>query len=63
MVSPILLLALWEVRARLGFIDTRFFPAPTAVVGHVIEKGWDGSLWMNTGACLYSTHPSLRLSH
>jgi NitT/TauT family transport system permease protein len=30
-VSPIILLGLWELFARLGVIDTRFFPAPTSI--------------------------------
>lgn len=52
-LSPIVLLGLWEVCARLGLIDTRFFPAPTVVIGHMIEMGRDGSLWINTQASLY----------
>jgi len=31
-LSPIVLLVLWEVAARLGLVDQRFFPAPTAIV-------------------------------
>ncbi len=31
LASPIALLAVWEISARLGWIDTRFFPAPTAI--------------------------------
>jgi ABC-type nitrate/sulfonate/bicarbonate transport system permease component len=27
--SPLFLLLLWEVAARLGWIDVRFFPAPS----------------------------------
>ena len=30
-VSPLLLLGLWELCARLGLIDTRFFPAPSSI--------------------------------
>jgi hypothetical protein len=30
-VSPLALLTLWEILARLGVIDTRFFPAPTSI--------------------------------
>jgi NitT/TauT family transport system permease protein len=29
--SPLLLLGLWELCARLGLIDTRFFPAPSSI--------------------------------
>ena len=31
-ISPLALLVLWELCARFGFIDTRFFPAPSSVV-------------------------------
>ena len=30
-LSPILLLLLWELGATVGWIDTRFFPAPSAI--------------------------------
>ena len=30
-MTPIVLLALWELSARLGFVDTRFFPAPSSI--------------------------------
>lgn len=41
-ISPFLLLALWEAGARLGFIDVRFFPAPSFILGtfaHLIASG------------------------
>ena len=31
-LSPLVLLALWELFARLGVMDTRFFPAPTSIL-------------------------------
>ena len=50
--TPILLLALWEVAARLGWIDTRFFSSPSAI----FEVFWDmlvnGSLWSHTQASI-----------
>ncbi len=30
-LSPVLLLAIWEVLAHVGVIDTRFFPAPSSI--------------------------------
>jgi ABC-type nitrate/sulfonate/bicarbonate transport system permease component len=30
-VSPVLLLAVWEIAAGLGIVDTRFFPAPSTI--------------------------------
>ncbi len=41
-VSPLALIGLWEACARLGFIDTRFFPPPTKIFGvmwTMIESG------------------------
>jgi NitT/TauT family transport system permease protein len=32
-LSPILVLVLWEVTVRLGILDFRFFPTPSTVVG------------------------------
>lgn len=32
-LSPVVLLALWEVGAIAGVVDTRFFPAPTTIFG------------------------------
>jgi len=32
-ISPLVLLILWEVCARFDVIDTRFFPAPSSVLG------------------------------
>jgi len=31
LASPVALIAAWEIAARLGWIDTRFFPAPSAI--------------------------------
>lgn len=31
--TPLLLLVVWEALSRLGVLDARFFPAPTAIVG------------------------------
>lgn len=41
-VSPILLLALWEVLGRVGLLDARFFPPPSAIAetfGSLIGSG------------------------
>ena len=32
-LSPLLVLVLWEVTVRLGILDYRFFPTPTTVMG------------------------------
>ena len=43
-ISPLALLALWEFCARFGFIDTRFFPAPSSVVSTMVEMLRSGEL-------------------
>jgi ABC-type nitrate/sulfonate/bicarbonate transport system permease component len=46
--SPIVLLLVWEVAARLHFIDTRFFPAPSSVIATMIDMLRSGELITNT---------------
>src|SRR4029077_19467523 len=46
--SPILLLVVWEVAARLHFIDTRFFPPPSRVIAGLIGMLRSGELVTNT---------------
>ena len=46
--SPIVLLVVWEIAARLHFIDTRFFPAPSSVIAVMIDMLWSGELIANT---------------
>lgn len=51
-LSPLILLAIWELAARLGKIDTRFFPPPSAifaVTGTLIQSG---ELWANVSVSL-----------
>ena len=43
-VSPVGLLLVWELAARFGFIDTRFFPAPSAIIVLLIEMLQSGEL-------------------
>lgn len=35
-LSPVALFLLWEISARTGLLDVRFFPAPTTIVYHLI---------------------------
>jgi ABC-type nitrate/sulfonate/bicarbonate transport system permease component len=52
-LSPLVLLGLWEICARTGVIDTRFFPAPSNIIRHLVELAASGSLWRHVGASLY----------
>src|SRR5262245_54037897 len=51
-ISPLALLVLWEVCARFGFIDTRFFPAPSSVVSTMIEMLRTGELVTHTAVSM-----------
>jgi NitT/TauT family transport system permease protein len=51
-LSPLLLLVLWELCARTGVIDTRFFPAPTSIAAKLVELAESGELWTNLSASL-----------
>ncbi len=50
---PLLLLALWELVVRVGWLDARFFPAPTTVLAALVNltaKGdLMGKLWLLPG--------------
>jgi len=42
--TPIVLLALWELAARAGWIDFRYFPAPTEIIAKGVELVSNGML-------------------
>jgi ABC-type nitrate/sulfonate/bicarbonate transport system permease component len=50
--SPVGLLLAWELAAQLGFIDTRFFPAPSAIVRALVATAQSGELWTDTSISL-----------
>jgi NitT/TauT family transport system permease protein len=47
-LSPLALLAVWELCARFGAIDTRFFPAPSSVMSALVEMLGTGELITHT---------------
>lgn len=51
-LTPIVLLALWEIGARLGFIDTRFFSSPALIAERFLVMSKSGSIWVNIGVSL-----------
>ena len=51
-LSPFLLLAVWEVAARAKMIDTRFFPAPSLILKTLVSLLDSGVLWSHTWASL-----------
>jgi ABC-type nitrate/sulfonate/bicarbonate transport system permease component len=46
--SPILLLAVWEAAGRVGLLDARFFPAPSAIAETFAKLVSSGELLDNT---------------
>ena len=50
--SPLLLLLLWEISARGGLIDVRFFPAPSAIAAQAVVLTASGELWGHLAASL-----------
>ena len=51
-ISPLALLLLWELCARFGFIDTRFFPAPSSVMATMYEMLKSGELVTHTAVSM-----------
>jgi ABC-type nitrate/sulfonate/bicarbonate transport system permease component len=52
-LSPLILLGVWEICARAGIIDVRFFPAPSNVIKHLVQMVGTGDLWRHLAASLY----------
>src|SRR3989442_13597499 len=52
MVSPLLLIALWEGLVRSRILDARFFPAPSSIVGTFAGLIASGELLLHVSASL-----------
>ncbi len=52
MLSPLVLLLLWETCARLGFIEVRFFPAPSTILAKLWELIGTAGFWIDVGTSL-----------
>ncbi|MDO9217557.1 MAG: ABC transporter permease, partial [Lacisediminimonas sp.] len=52
LASPLLLLLLWEVAARVGWIDARFFPAPSVIGEKALKLAATGELWEHLWASM-----------
>jgi ABC-type nitrate/sulfonate/bicarbonate transport system permease component len=50
--SPLLLLGLWRLGAAAGWIDTRFFPAPSAIFAEARNMIVSGELWHHASISL-----------
>lgn len=51
-ISPVAMLLIWEVLARVGIIDTRFFPAPSQIIAMLITMLQSGELQRHALASL-----------
>ncbi len=47
-LSPVALLLLWEILARVGILDTRFFPAPSQILSTLLTMLKSGELQDDT---------------
>lgn len=52
-ISPILILLLWEFCSQTGILDIRFFPPPSAIVSTFFELAASGLLWTHISVSLY----------
>ena len=48
-VSPIVLLVLWELLVRTGLLDARFFPSPSSVLLELKAMAASSELWLHAG--------------
>ncbi len=51
-ISPVFLLLIWEICARLGLIDVRFFPAPSKIFTQLMILAENGQLWKHFSASM-----------
>lgn len=52
LLPPLAALGLWEVASRLGWLDARFFPAPSAILHHLAFEIPPVELWNHIRATL-----------
>jgi len=55
LLSPLLLLVIWEILVRVGLLDSRFFPAPSGIAGTFWRLVSNGVLLTNVGISLQRT--------
>lgn len=45
LISPVVLLALWELAAQAGWINVAFFPAPTTILATALAQAQTAQFW------------------
>lgn len=61
MLSPLLLLVIWETLSRAGLLDARFFPAPSSIAGTFMDLLRSGALLTHTWATLFRVGAGLAI--
>jgi NitT/TauT family transport system permease protein len=51
-ISPLLMLLAWEIAAQMGWIDVRFFPAPSKIFNTLLKLIESGALWRHLSASM-----------
>ncbi len=51
-LSPLTLIAVWEICARLGYIEVKFFPAPSTIAETFIEMAQTRQFWADIAVSL-----------
>jgi NitT/TauT family transport system permease protein len=52
-LSPIMILVIWEVASRVGLVDRRFLPPPSKIVVTFVSIVADGALFLHLRATLF----------
>src|SRR5665647_3773214 len=52
LISPVVLLLVWELCARYDYIDIRFFPAPSTIFVTAFEMAQTWQFWSDLGISL-----------
>ena len=60
-ILMVLFLGVWELGARIGFINSFVFSSPGGVLNTIVSMAKDGSLWYHTGITLAETFVSFFL--
>lgn len=60
-IIMVFFLGLWEIGARVGFINAFVFSSPSRVLETIVSMAKDGSLWYHTGITLAETFVSFFL--
>jgi len=57
--SPVLVLLVWELVCRMGWVEAQLLPAPSAIIARLFEIAAGSEFWQNFGITLYRLVVSL----